>query len=204
MLAKSIKVLYCDIGGVLLTNGWDHNSRTQAAEKFNFDFKSMNSRHQMIFGDYEVGKITLDEYLHYAVFYEPRQFSPEDFKKFMFAQSKPDENMLKYVRELKQRHGFKVVFVSNEGRELTDYRVAKFKLHDIADFFLISCFIGIRKPDKQVFRMALDLVQVPPEQTAYLDDREMFIEIASAMGINAIHHVDITSTQHALAQLGLK
>lgn len=198
---KQIKVLFCDLGGVLLTNGWDHNSRKKAAEAFGYDYAEVDSRHGMMFGDYEVGKISLDQYLHYVVFFKPRNFTKEEFIKFMLDQSQPYPEMLDYVKRLKKEHDLKVVILSNEGRELTMERFERFGIREIGDFFLVSCFTGLRKPDLQVFRMALDLVQVPSVNIAYLDDRQLFIDIAKEMGIHAIRHTDLESTKKALAQI---
>ena len=200
---SKIKVLFCDLGGVLLTNGWGRPSRIKAANHFGFDFDEMQTRHQLIFSNYELGKISLVEYLHYAVFFQPRDFTVNAFMDFMFAQSQPYEETLTFIKKLKEKHGLKVVVLSNEGRELTDYRIKTFELDKLADFFLVSCYMGISKPDLQVFRHAIDFVQAPPEQIAYLDDRQLFVEIAKEFNIHAICHKGIVSTRDSLAQLGL-
>lgn len=200
MANKGIRTLFCDLGGVLLTNGWDHKSRQKAAELFGFELPEVESRHQLVFGDYECGKLTLDEYLHYAIFFQPRSFSLDAFKEFMLAQSQPFSEMIAWVKQLKEKNNLRVVIVSNEGRELTQHRIKSFNLAELGDFFFVSCFLGIRKPDRQVFRMALDVVQVPPEQILYLDDRQLFVEIAQEMGIKAIRHTDLLTTQKAVSQ----
>ena len=196
--------LFLDIGNVLLTNGWDHGMRQQAAEKFGLDYEEMNERHHLTFDTYEEGKLSLAEYLERVVFYSPRSFSPEEFKDFMFAQSKPKPEMIRLVQELKQRYGLKIATVSNEGRELTIYRVKKFNLNSFVDFFISSCFVHLRKPDEDMYRLALDCAQVEAERVVYIDDRPMFVEVAAALGINGIHHSDFGSTRKALANFGLK
>lgn len=201
MSRGQIRTLFCDIGGVILTNGWDHGSRERASQKFGIDFKEFNTRHALIFGDYEVGKITLDDYLKYTVFFEPRKFSIEDFKKFVFDQSQPYPEMLDLVRRIKQEHGLKVVFLSNEGRELTEHRIKAFKLDEIGDFFVVSCFAGLKKPDRQIFHMAINMSQTPPNKIVYLDDRQLFVEIANDLGIHGICHKEIGKTRAALAAL---
>ncbi len=199
-----IQALFIDLGGVMLTNGWDSDTRRAAAQHFGFDQAEMDSRHRMTFDTYEIGKLTLNEYLSRSVFFQPREFTPEQFTAWMLEQSKPYPEMLQLVRGLKAKYKLKVFVVSNEGRELTEYRIAKFALGEFVDAFVSSCFVGLRKPDNDIFRMALDLVQVPPERIAYLDDRLLFVEVASKFGIKAIQHVDYTTTAAALAQLGLQ
>lgn len=203
MTLGPISTLFVDIGGVLLTNGWDRTMRRNAAEKFGIDYEEMNERHHLTFDTYEEGKLTLDEYLKRVVFHEKRAFAPGEFKDFMFQQSKAFPETIEMVRNLRKKHGLKVVAVSNEGRELTIYRREHFKLAGFIDFFVVSCFIHVRKPDADIYRMALDSAQVSPHQVLYLEDREMFVEIAQSMGINAIHHSNAKTTQSLLPRFGL-
>jgi putative hydrolase of the HAD superfamily len=196
-----IRVLFLDVGGVLLTNGWDRDSRAKAVERFGLELKEMEGRHQLAYDTYESGRMSLEEYLTDAVFYQPRSFSREDFFAFMLTQSQPYAEMIDYIRKLKLQHKLKVVVVSNEGRDLTLHRIHKFGLIEFVDFFVFSCFVHLRKPDPAIYRLALDLAQVQPEEVIYIDDRELFIEIAAGMGIHAIHHVNIASTQSAVEEL---
>ena len=204
MREDKVVALFLDIGNVLLTNGWDHTMRQRAAQKFALDYEEMNERHHLTFDTYEEGKLSLAEYLGRVVFHRPRSFSPQDFGDFIFAQSKPKLDMIQLVQELKQRYGLKTAAVSNEGRELTLYRVKKFKLSNFIDFFISSCFVHLRKPDEDMYRLALDCAQVEAEQVVYIDDRSMFVEVALALGLNGIHHRGFTSTRKALANFGLK
>ena len=84
-----ITTLFLDIGGVLLTNGWDHNIRRRAADKFGLNYEEMNERHHLTFDTYEQGKLSLNDYLDRIVFYQDRSFSREEFTAFMYAQSLP-------------------------------------------------------------------------------------------------------------------
>jgi putative hydrolase of the HAD superfamily len=201
--SSSITTLFLDIGGVLLTNGWDHNIRRRAAQKFELDYDEMNERHHLTFDTYEEGKLSLDEYLNRVVFYQARSFSPEEFKAFMYAQSQPYPEMIELMRGLKTRHTLQVAAVSNEGRELTVYRVQQFQLGTFMDFFVSSCFVHYRKPDEDMYRIALDIAQVQPEQVVYIDDRAMFVEVAQGLGIRGIIHKDYETTRKALEALGL-
>ena len=198
-----ITTLFLDIGGVLLTNGWDHHERALAAEKFSLDIEEMNERHHLTFDTYEEGKLSLDEYLDRVVFYQERPFSKDQFKAFMFAQSRPFPEMIELVGKLKNQYCPQVAAVSNEGRELTVYRVQQFKLGTFIDFFISSCFVHYRKPDADLYHIALDIAQVNPEQVIYIDDRPMFVEVAQGLGIKGILHTGYAATQKALGQLGL-
>jgi putative hydrolase of the HAD superfamily len=198
-----IKALFTDVGGVLLTNGWDGGARKRAAEQFHLDLAEMDQRHHLTFDTYEIGKLSLDDYLNRIVFYEPRSFSRDDFKTFVFAQSQPFPEMLELMRQTKARHSLKLAVVSNEGRELTEYRIRQFGLADFVDFFVSSCFVHFRKPDTDIFRMAIDMSQTPPQETVYLDDRPLFVEVARSMGLKAIHHTSYDETKRAFADLGL-
>lgn len=199
----SISTLFVDIGGVLLTNGWDRSARQRAAQVFQLDYEELNERHHLTFDTYEAGKLSLDEYLTRAVFYEARPFSREAFKAFMFEQSQPYPRMIQLMRAVKGRYALKIAAVSNEGRELMQYRIQKFELGQFIDFFVVSSFVHCRKPDHDIYRIALDIAQVPPEQVAYLEDRAMFVEVARSLGLHGIQHTRYEATRAALADLSL-
>ena len=201
--ASDITTLFLDIGGVLLTNGWDHKIRARAADKFGLDYDEMNERHHLTFDTYEEGKLSLDEYLNRTVFYEKRSFSQQEFKSFMYAQSQPYPEMIGLIGGLKTRHSLRIAAVSNEGRELTTYRVQQFKLSTFIDIFVSSCFVHYRKPDADIYRIALDIAQASPDQVVYIDDRAMFVEVARGLGIRGIHHKHYETTQKALETMGL-
>lgn len=195
---RRINTLFIDIGGVLLSNGWDRAMREKAAETFGLDVKEMNERHGLLFDGYETGKITLDEYLKRAVFYRERDFTPEEFKEFMFARSTSYPEMIELVREVKSRYKLKVVAVNNEGRELNIYRIQKFNLADTIDFFVSSCFVHARKPEQAIYTIALDAAQARPVETVYVDDRPFFVEVAATLGINGIVHKGLEPTLASL------
>ena len=201
--ASPITTLFLDIGVVLLTNGWDNNVRKSAADKFGLDYDEMNERHHLTFDTYEEGKLSLDEYLNRVVFYQARSFSREEFKTFMYAQSQPFPEIIELMRGLKTQHGLQVAAVSNEGRELTMYRVHQFKLGTFINFFISSCFVHYRKPDADIYRIALDIAQVSPQQVVYIDDRPMFVEVAQGLEIRGIIHKGYETTQKALEAMGI-
>ena len=199
-----VTTLFLDVGGVLLSDGWDHQSRALAAKVFNLDLAEINDRHHLIDEIYETGKLTLEEYLSLVVFYQERTFSRIEFQKFMDEQSKPHPLMIELIRQLKAKFGLKVAVVSNEGRELNSYRIHKFKLDEFVDFFISSCFVHLRKPDSDIYRMALDIAQEPAERVVYIDDQPMFVQVAEGLGIRSILHTDYMSTCANLASFGLE
>jgi putative hydrolase of the HAD superfamily len=198
-----ISVLFLDIGGLLLTNGWDRAMRRRAAETFELDFDEMNERHNLTFDTYERGLLSLDNYLQRVVFYCRRPFTPEQFKTFMFEQSQLLGDNLELLRRIADAYGLQVAAISNEGRELATHRIGKFHLVDFMDFFIISSFVRFRKPDEDIFRLALDIAQVSPEQAVFIDDRLMFAEVAQSLGIRSIYHEDLDQTLAALDRVGL-
>jgi putative hydrolase of the HAD superfamily len=202
--AFPITTLFLDIGGVLLTDGWDHKARRRAAMHFRLKFAEMEDRHHLTFDTYEEGKLSLEEYLGRVVFHQKRPFTPGAFKRFMFAQSKPYPEMIALVAQLKVRYGLKIAVVSNEARELNSHRIRKFKLNKFVDAFISSCFVHIRKPDADMFRLALDISQTPPERVVYIENTPMFVQIAEGLGIRSILHTDCQSTREKLGSLGLK
>jgi HAD superfamily hydrolase (TIGR01509 family) len=164
----------------------------------------MEERHHLTFETYEEGKLTLEEYLALVVFYQKRPFTQAQFRRFMFAQSKAYPEMIELVAQLKVRHGLKIVVVSNEARELNSHRIRKFKLDGFVDFFVSSCFVHFRKPDPDIFRLALDIAQAEARHVIYIENTPMFVQIAENLGIRGILHTDYKSTRAELSALGLR
>ena len=198
-----ITAFFVDVGGVLLTNGWDHHARRRAVKNFKLDWTEIEERHALNFETHEEGRMTFEEYLSRVVFYQKRPFTRAQFRSFMCAQSKPYPKMLDLFAQLKIRHGLRVAVVSNESREVNAYRIREFKLDALADTFISSCFVHIRKPDVDMFTLALDIAQAKAEQVVYTDNTPMFVEIAAGLGIRSIHHTDYKSTCEKLASFGL-
>jgi len=201
--ALPVTTLFLDVGGVLLNNGWDHHARRRAAQHFKLEWAEMEERHALTFETHEEGKLTFEEYLGRVVFYQKRPFTRAQFRRFMCAQSKPYPEMIKLFAQLKIRHRLKIAVVSNEAREVNAYRIRKFKLDWFVDSFISSCFVHIRKPDADIFRLALDIAQVPVRQVIYIENTPMFVQVAQGLGIRSILHTDYKSTCAELASFGL-
>lgn len=198
-----ISTLFLDIGGVLLTDGWDRDSRKEAARIFNVNHKEMEERHHLNFETYELGKMTLDKYLDRVIFYQKRNFSADEFKTFMYEQSQSYPKMIELIIHLKKEYGLKTAAISNEGRELNEYRIKKFKLNNFIDFFISSSIVNLRKPDTDIFKLALDIAQVNAGESIYIDNQPMFVEIAEGFGMKGICHTDLRLTEAKLNAFGL-
>ncbi|MDQ2718793.1 MAG: HAD-IA family hydrolase [Bacteroidota bacterium] len=196
------KILFSDIGGVLLSNGWGHESRIAAAQKFGINYEEMDVLHDFIFNVYEMGKISLDDYLDTVVFNHERSFSKQEFKDFMFASSILLPQTLSWLIDWKKSHAnIKVISLNNEARELNGYRIKKFHLHDFFDAFISSCDVGMRKPDPGIYNLALGIAQAQPEECLYFDDRIMLVEAAKKAGIHAYHHQGFENTKKIIESL---
>jgi len=202
--AAPITCMFVDIGGVLLTNGWDHVARKRAAKHFKLGWAEMDERHRLNFEIHEQGKLSFEDYLSRVVFYEKRPFTRAQFRSFMCAQSKAYPEMISLVTKLKQRYGLKIAVVSNESRELNAHRIREFKLDSFVDFFISSCYVHLRKPDVEIFRLALDVAQAPERHIVYIENTPQFVEIAEDLGIRSILHTDYKTTCAKLALLGLR
>ena len=202
METTHVKVLFLDIGGVLLSNGWGHESREKAANNFKIDYVEMNRLHEFIFNVYEIGSINLEEYLNTVVFNQPREFTKEDFKSYMYAESTELPDMLQWLIKWKNTGcGVRIISINNEGKELNDYRIKKFKLHQCFDAFISSCEVGMRKPDPGIFKLAMGVAQAKPEQCYYFDDRPMLVEAAGRLGIHAFQHEGFESSKSIIEKL---
>jgi putative hydrolase of the HAD superfamily len=203
MRSAPVTTLFVDIGGVLLNNGWDHIARGQVAKHFKLDWAEMDTLHRMAFETHEEGKLTFEEYLSLVVFYRKRAFTRAQFQRYMCELSTSFPAMIELIRQLKVRYGLRIAAVSNEARVVNDYRIQKFKLGGLVDCFISSCFVHIRKPDADIFQLALDISQTPARQVVYIENTPMFVQVAEGLGIRSILHTDYQSTCAKLASFGL-
>jgi putative hydrolase of the HAD superfamily len=199
----SIRAIFWDVGGVLLTNAWDHVQRTAALENFHLDEAEFHARHELVVSPFERGKLTLDEYLDRTVFYRPRTFSRKDFKDYMFSLSKPFPEVLDLAGRLADSGKYFMGTINNESRELNLYRIEKNGFRNIFSVFVSSCFVGLRKPEAEIYRMALELTQMPAEQCCFIDDRALNLECATDLGMQTIQMQNAEQLQKSLADLGV-
>ena len=197
-----IRTLFWDVGGVLLCNAWDHEERGRATEHFHLENADFEAKHKELVTSFEAGQITLEQYLDRAVFYQPRPFSKEEFKSFMFSQSKPKPESLELARSLAGK--CLMGTINNESRELNEYRIKQFGLAKIFDLFVSSCYVGLRKPDEKIYRLALDLIHKAPDECCFIDDRSENIEGAAKVGMRTILMRDAAQLKKDLQSLGVE
>jgi putative hydrolase of the HAD superfamily len=203
MSSSRFHILYSDVGGVLGTNGWDAALREKIAAHFNVELAEIESRHHLMFDSYERGHIGFEDYLRSVFFGVPRPFALEDVIEYSYSESVAWPENLKFFRRVKQENQLKTALISNEGRGLTEHRVRKFHLREFADFMIFSHCVGYRKPDHEIWRLALSLAQATPRESIYVDDRKMFVDIAAEMGFTAVHYVSLEDIRERLRQIGL-
>jgi putative hydrolase of the HAD superfamily len=203
MSAAHFTVLYTDIGGVLGTNGWDTALRRRLCTRFNIDFDEIEARHHLVFDSYERGFLSLVDYLRYVFFHSPRPFTVADLREYTFSQSMVWPENVAFFKHVKQSNKLKMGLISNEGQGITEHRVGKFGLRQLADFMVISHYVHMRKPDHEIWRLALNLAQAHPHEAIYVDDREMFVNVAAELGFTAVHHTSLESTRTRFQELGL-
>ncbi|MDP9205548.1 MAG: HAD family phosphatase [Gemmatimonadota bacterium] len=179
--------IFFDIGGVLGSNGWDHEQRERAVERFDLNAEDFEWRHKEVVGEWEEGRITLDEYLDIAVFHTSRTFSREEFVDFMYSQSIPDEATIMIARLLSRRPGYTLMTMNNEAEELNRYRIEKFGISPIFEAFLSSCWLGVRKPLRKFYHRGLGIAHAEPATSLFIDDRQPNLLSASTLGMNVVH-----------------
>lgn len=199
-----ITALFWDVGGVLLTNGWDRHGRQQAAQKFSLDWEDFEDRHELIAGRFETGRLSLDRYLDRTVFYRERNFGREVFKAFMFSLSQPIDGTLEVVEKIADSGRYLMATLNNESREVNLHRIEQFGLRKYFSFFMSSCFLGVKKPEDEMFLLALDLTQRQPEECLFIDDRELNLECAARLGLQTMHFSDAAQIEADLRNAGLK
>ena len=200
---STIRALFWDVGGVLLTNAWDHIQRTQALKHFQIedDEEEFHNRHEMVVSSFERGKITLDEYLDRTVFFHPRPFTREAFRDYMFSLSQPLPDVVRFAQSLSNKYFMGTI--NNESRELNYYRIEKFGMRKVFRLFISSCFVGLRKPESGIYRLALEVTQIPAEECCFIDDRALNLECAAKLGMNTIEMDSLDQLRANLQKLGV-
>lgn len=199
----AIRAIFWDVGGVLLTNAWDHTERAEALQHFHLDEKEFHDRHEMVVSSFERGKITLDEYLDRTVFHLTRPFSRDEFRDYMFSLSKPIPEVLGFAKALSDSHKYLMGTINNESRELNYYRIEKYGLRQIFRLFISSCFVGLRKPERDIYRLALETTQIPAAECCFIDDRALNLECAAKLGMHTIELQHAQQLREDLAKLGV-
>lgn len=200
----AITTFFFDLGGVLLTNAWDHVEREQALRHFQLDTGEFHARHEAIVAPFERGEINLDKYLESTVFYSARAFTPADFKQFMYSLSRPHEDALRVANGLAASGQYFMATLNNESAELNSYRIQTFRLREIFQCFVSSCYVWLRKPDPALYQLALDLTQRSPEECCFIDDRAENLEPAAQLGMKTIQMKNAAQLRQQLQELGVK
>jgi len=201
-LAK-ISALFWDVGGVLLSNAWDREQRQRTLQQFRLDEVEFESRHEMLISSFERGKITLHDYLERTIFYRPRSFTPDMFKEYMFSLSQPNPETLQLARELSRSCRYLMSTINNESKELNLFRIQTFGLREIFSLFVSSCFVGLRKPEDGIYRLALEIAQRAPEECCFVDDRPLNLDSASRLGMQVIRMENAEQLRQDLQKLGV-
>ncbi len=182
-----VTALFWDVGGVILSNGWDRDERAAAIKHFGLDAEPFEERHELVNTAFESGRMTLDAYLEQTVFYSPRVFSQEEFKSFLFAQSTENSGTRAVLDEVTAADRYLLATLNNESAELNAYRIREFHLTRNFSAFFTSCYLGVRKPDAAIYRLALDISQRAPQECIFIDDRQPNLESARQLGMRTIH-----------------
>ena len=199
-----ITTLFWDIGGVILTNGWDRGSREEAANAFHLEWEEFQDRHDLSFPAFDSGHITLNEYLDRTLFYRSRSFTREEFIAFMFAQSKEFPETRAILHKVSRSGKYFVGAINNEPLELNQYRIEAFDLRSNFLVFFSSCYVRSRKPEETIYRIALEVTQRPPEECLFIDDRPLNLESPRRLGMNTILHQNAEQLRSELGKFGVE
>jgi len=198
-----ISHLFFDVGGVLGTSGWGSDARARAVGHFHLDAEDFDRRHREVVGQWEVGRLTLDEYLDCTVFEGPRPFTKQAFVAFMREQSRPLPDSIALARALADTGRYRLMTLNNESAELNAYRLAAFGLASVFVAFFSSCWLGVAKPSRRIFELALGMSQAEPDRAVFIDDREQNLAPARALGMHVLRFTTADALRHELAALGV-
>jgi putative hydrolase of the HAD superfamily len=199
-----ITTIFWDIGGVVLTNGWDRHARRDAATEFQFDWDEFQDRHDLAFPAFDAGNTSLNEYLDRTLFYRQRPFTREAFTAFMMAQSKEFPDSRSMLRAIARSGKYFVGAINNEPLELNHHRIETFNLREDFQVFFSSCYVHSRKPEELIFRVALAVTQRPAEQCVFIDDRPLNLESPRRLGMHTIQFKNAEQLRSELKAHGVE
>jgi putative hydrolase of the HAD superfamily len=199
----AVTTVFWDNGGVILTNGWDRNGRRAVVEHFKLDWEDFADRHELMLNAFETGHASLDEYLQRVIFYRHRTFTPEEVKAFIFNLSQPLPESFEYFKKLAATKRYSMLALNNESKEINEHRIRTFSLRKYFAAFLCSCYLGVRKPDEKIYRMALSLTQSAPEECVFVDDRGLNLEIPKELGMHTVQFKNAAQMRDDLGRYGV-
>jgi putative hydrolase of the HAD superfamily len=200
---SDVTALFWDVGGVILSNGWDRGARAAAAKNFGLDWEEFQDRHDLAFPAFETGRITLDTYLQRTIFYRKRSFTREEFINFIFAQSREFPESRAVLSDVAATGKYLLATINNEPLEINERRIREFHLRREFKAFFSSCYLGVRKPDEGIYKLALEVTQRAPEESLFIDDRELNLECAKQLGMHTIHFQNAAQLRQELAANGI-
>ena len=195
-------VILFDVGGVLLTNGWDHKERAAVIQSFQLDLSQFEARHPDANEAWEKDEINAQQYLDETVFYEPRGFSHKEFLDAIFAQSVVlEDSALPVLQDLSASQKYLVGSLNNEAREPNDYRFTRYDLRRYFEIAFSSCYVGLRKPHPEIYQRAIDILGRPAERILFIDDRQSNVDAAASTGLKAIRFIGEQDLRRQLKEL---
>jgi HAD superfamily hydrolase (TIGR01509 family) len=185
----SIRTLFWDIGGVVLTNGWDIDQRTKVLSRLGVDLEAYEEVHERANYYWERGLITAKEFFAQTVLNpNPKLDLTFDIVwKQVCAQSKVlHPECLDILAELKRQGRYRLATLNNESRELNGHRLDAFKLRSLFDYFICSGYVHEMKPLPGVYRSAIDISGFEARTALFIDDKEENCESAKVLGMQTI------------------
>ncbi|CAN5634210.1 HAD family phosphatase [soil metagenome] len=198
-----ITTVFCDVGGVLLTDGWGHQSRQLAAKHFNFDYEEFDKRHQPLAGDFDSGLLNAIDYLNQTLFYRPRAFNQSEFMEFMRSQSEPFLDRIEVIAEIAESKKYLMATINNESLDLNSYRINKFELYKYFSLFFSSCYMRCSKPQAPIYDNALCITQKTARECVFIDDREANLVVPKQLGMRTILCTEAGQVRKELMDLGV-
>ena len=185
----SIRTIFWDIGGVVLTNGWDKGQRSRVLSRLGVNLEAYEEVHERANYYWERGLMTAKEFFAQTVL----QANPhldltfETLWPQVCAESKVlHAECLDMLSELKEQGSYRLATLNNESRELNEYRLDAFKLRSLFDYFICSGYVHEMKPLPGIFRSAIDVSGFAARTALFIDDKSENCAAAEALGMHVI------------------
>ena len=201
-----ISTIIFDLGNVVLSNDW-HDGNVQKfaayAQAFGTDYGAMEKGWQAAWPKFSIGQISEDEF--WRIFLGESKARAMDLvkaKELWRRYQTSDPEMFALLSRLKAR--YKLGALTTISKEWLDFKRDKFRLDDYFQVILASGYIGKQKPEKEAFQAIWTQLDTLPEQSLFIDDAEMNIRAANALGMETIQFQRRQQLIGELSKIGIE
>ena len=197
-----IKAILFDLGGVLVSDVFTILD-VQMAKEAGVSPKDIYSIRRNHWTEYELGKISGVEFMGRILRALDLRLDPAEMLTKTFSLIKADKKIVDLVAKIKACGKFKLGVLSNNSKEWSQYSKDVLGLGKYFDSWVVSCDLGIKKNQKEIYIAAAKSLRLAPEECLFIDNKESNVEGAKLVGMKALHFSGKPKLLAQLKEIGI-